>query len=83
MTKEISNKIENENVDTSKLKSEIEKMIENAKTDEDFEIIGEKLDYAINNNFYSEIGVIDLQLAAANKEKQIYNNKGESYTYTD
>ena len=57
--------------DEKALSKKIEYMIENAKTHKDLDKIGKKLNYA-NDNRYN-IPVIDYQISASKKMREIYN----------
>ena len=86
MTKEISNKIENETgihffIAEAETKSKIENMIKSASTHEDLNEIGAKINYAINNKYHS-INIAELQYQASRKMREIYNKIGE-YVSTD
>lgn len=58
------------------LKDEIEYRIKTAKSYEDLNKIGQKLNYAIDNEIYN-IGITDLQVNASKKMREIYNKIGE------
>jgi hypothetical protein len=58
------------------LKNDIEYMISGAKTHEDLDNIGAKINYAIDNGIY-HLTITDLQVKASKKMKQIYNKFGE------